>query len=145
MQIEAVSAEDVRPLRHAVLRPGQPAESAIFAGDESPGTLHVAARVDGQIASVGSILREPYPDGAGADDWRLRGMATTPALRGQGLASAVLGRCIEHVTSNGGSRVWCAARPAATQLYERFGFKVARSDFEVHGIGAHQLMSRELP
>ncbi len=144
MNVEIVSAEAVLPLRGEVLRPGQPVEDAIFPGDALPDTLHVAARVEQQIASVGTVLREPYPDNPGDADWRLRGMATAPSMRGRGLATAVLQRCVEHAVHMGGRRVWCAARPGARRLYERAGFVVMRDDYEVRGIGAHYLMVREL-
>src|SRR5271163_2231048 len=97
MHLTAVQAELVRPLRAEVLRPGQPREQLIFAGDNAPETLHAAVAVDGRIVGVASVMREPYRHDPLPGDWRVRGMATSFEARGRGIGAALLARCEEHV------------------------------------------------
>ena len=47
--LRRASLEEILALRHAVLRPGLPLESAAFEGDDAPDTLHFGA-FDGSVA-----------------------------------------------------------------------------------------------
>jgi GNAT superfamily N-acetyltransferase len=151
--VALVEAASVRSLRHEVLRPGRPAGDAVFCGDDHPLAAHAAIRGtgglpgqrehDASIVAVGTVYPCPPPwQPARADGWRIRGMATRPDARGQGLGRAVLGRLLVHVAEHGGGLVWCNARAAAAGLYRREGFLVHGEEFEVQGIGPHLHMWR---
>ena len=142
VELALVQARDVRPLRAEVLRPGLPAVASEFDGDER--ALHVAARIGGRTVAVGTIVPEPYPAAARAGDWRIRGMATEPELRGTGIGAAVLDELIRRAASQGARRVWCHARVGARSLYERAGLRAEGEPYEIAGIGPHVLLSREL-
>jgi ribosomal protein S18 acetylase RimI-like enzyme len=142
--VEAVDAEAVRPLRREVLRPGQPAEHLVYDGDESPETLHAAVVQEGRIVGVVSIMRDGHPRTPRPGDWRIRGMASSPSRRGEGIGTALLDRCLAHAREHGGRRIWCNARVHARTLYERAGFIVEGERYEIPTIGAHYLMTREL-
>ena len=138
-----VTAAAVRALRSAVLRPAQPAEAAVFAGDDEPDTLHLAVFDGADIVAVASVLREAPPQRPSADSWRIRGMASTPTLRGQGIGTAMLARCERHAREHGGTLLWCNARVRARSLYERAGMTVVGEPFEIPPIGEHVLMCKE--
>jgi GNAT superfamily N-acetyltransferase len=144
MQTRAVAADDVRPLRERILRPGQTPEQLCFPGDGERDTLHAAALADGEIIAVASVMREPFPAAPGPGDWRVRGMATREELRGRGIGSALLARCEEHARARGGTRLWCNARVGARSFYERAGMSVCGEQFEIPEIGPHLLMSKPL-
>lgn len=144
MQIEAVAAEIVRPLRAEVLRPGQPAEQLVYEGDERSASRHWAASIDGRVVSVASVLREGHPREPRPGDWRLRGMASSADVRGQGLGSELLTRCVTYAREQNGARLWCNARIRAVGFYERAGFLVEGELFEIRSIGPHHLMSKAL-
>lgn len=142
--VERVEARVVRPLRHAVLRPGRADEESAYPADDDPDTVHVAARgpMD-DVVSVGTVLREPPPwEPERADGWRVRGMATRPDARRRGLGGRVLDALLDHVAACGGGLVWCNARVPAEQLYGRAGFAIRGAVFELPGIGPHHLMWR---
>jgi ribosomal protein S18 acetylase RimI-like enzyme len=141
---EPVHAAMVRPLRGEVLRPGQPPEQLIYPGDEDPSTLHLAAFNAGHVVGIVTVMADGHPRSRQPDDWRIRGMATMPSLRNEGIGSALLTRCEIHAREQGGSRLWCNARIGARTLYERIGMTVEGDVFEIAGIGEHYLMSKPL-
>ena len=140
----AVDAADVRPLRASVLRPGQPSEQLVFAGDDAPDTLHAAVRLAGAVVAVASIMPEPFPGTRTPGVWRIRGMATTTALRGLGIGAALFARCETHARAHAGTLVWCNARVGARHFYERAGMTVVGERFEIPPIGEHYLMRKAL-
>jgi GNAT superfamily N-acetyltransferase len=128
-----------RPLRQAVLRPH---ESLRTLASHEPG----GAVAFGVLAGDGTLLATGLvgPDGEedGRDGWRIRGMATAPAARGQGLGGLVLAALVAHAEAHGARRVWCNARTPALRLYARAGFRVVSDEFELPDIGPHRVMER---
>lgn len=150
-RVRAITPVQVRQLRHSVLRPFDPPEKLVYAGDEDPDTLHAGAFADdGSLVGIASVCREPMPAGSdrrGSVDggaWRLRGMATVPAVRGQGLGRALLEACFDHIRARGGDLLWCNARVAALGFYERMDFMAQGEEFEIVPIGPHYVMTRRL-
>jgi GNAT superfamily N-acetyltransferase len=142
--VRPISASLVRSLRHSVLRPFEPPEKIVYFGDEAPDTLHAGAFVGGSLVGIASVCREPMPGSQNGAEWRLRGMATVPALRGQGLGRALLEACFAHIREHGGQLLWCNARVAAMGFYDRMGFVAQGQEFEIVPIGPHYVMTRRL-
>jgi GNAT superfamily N-acetyltransferase len=151
--VEMVDAQVVRPLRHAVLRPGQPAERCIYPGDDDPLSAHAAVplkqfgitRDASEMVAVGSVMRCPAPwQPERLDSWRIRGMATRHDARGRGLGGLVLDALLDHVALHGGGLLWCNARVPAQGLYGRAGFATRGQVFEIPEIGPHIQMFRTL-
>ena len=138
--IRPITAEEVRPLRHAVLRPGQAFEETAYPGDDAG--VHLGAfDGDDRLVGIASLYREDRPGGP-AGGWRLRGMATEAGVRGTGFGAAVLAASIDHVAATGGTERWCNARLPAVGFYRRAGFEVVSDEFDVAGIGPHVVMVR---
>jgi GNAT superfamily N-acetyltransferase len=128
-----------------VLRPGQPLATTIYPTDEEPATFHAGASADGgQLVGVATVSVEAHPFDPRPGDWRLRGMATDPAVRGQGFGALALRTCLDHVRQQGGTRVWCNARAPARGFYEHEGFALESDAFELPDIGPHYVMSIRL-
>jgi GNAT superfamily N-acetyltransferase len=149
--VEFVPPWTTWPLRQEVLRPGRAVRDCVYPGEDDPTTAHGAAlrRADASgggdlvVLAVGVVLAEPPPwDPGRADGWRIRGMATRAAMRGQGLGRQVLDLLVGHVAGHGGGLVWCNARTPALGLYERAGFAPRGEVFELPEIGPHQVMWR---
>lgn len=136
--IRPVTAEEVRPLRHTVLRPGQAFEETVYAGDDAG--VHLGAFDGDRLVGIASLYEEARPDGP-AGGWRLRGMATDIGVRGGGFGAALLAGCVEHVAGAGGTELWCNARMPAVGFYRRAGFEVVSEEFDVPGIGPHVVMA----
>src|SRR5205085_64917 len=60
--VRPISAEDTRPLRHAVLRPGQSFEQTAYSRDDHPETLHLGAFRGGRLVAIASLYREARPN-----------------------------------------------------------------------------------
>jgi L-alanine-DL-glutamate epimerase-like enolase superfamily enzyme/predicted GNAT family N-acyltransferase len=145
-RVRAVPAADVWPIRHRVLRPGQPAELCSYPEDDRPGARHFAALHKGTTVGAASVYHEDPPaefvvpglrQGRG---WRLRGMATLDEVRGTGEGSALLRTALTHAVLAGAEVVWCNARTSVAGFYRRHGFHTLGEEFEMPGIGPHQFM-----
>ena len=143
--VERVDAAAGRALRIAVLRPHEPDGRSMYPLEEDPGTLHFGVLgAGGAPLSVGSVMAEPHPRDPRPGDWRVRGMATVPGRRGEGLGAAVLGAIERAAEERGAARLWCNARSGAVRFYQRAGFVTEGEEFELPSIGPHFLMSRRL-
>lgn len=156
-----VPVEQILELRHRVLRPGRPAETARFDGDDAATTRHYCALVaetGALVAETGAPLSAGVPaaPGAvvscltlvaatwdGAEAWQLRGMATDERHRRTGLGSRLLAHALADAAGDGPERpAWCNARVGARGFYERQGWVVVSEPFEIAGIGPHVRMLR---
>jgi GNAT superfamily N-acetyltransferase len=151
-RIVTIPATATRPLRQVVLRPHQAAEELVFPGDDATDTRHFGAFINEKLVGVASVYREAPPQAllaelrpiVAANAWRLRGMATLPAVQGQGLGRALLEACIAYVASQGGELLWCNARTPAAGFYLKLGFVTHGDEFEIPDIGPHYVMWRRL-
>jgi L-Ala-D/L-Glu epimerase len=140
-----VEAADVVDVRWEILRPGFPRESAIFDGDDAPGTQHFAAFCARRVVGVASIYRAAMaerPDEPNA--WQLRGMATLPSVRGLGLGKALLATCKSAAREAGARILWCNARVTASDFYARQGWQIVGPEFDIPTVGPHFRMFIEL-
>ena len=144
LEVREVDATATRPLRHLVLRPGQPAASTIYPGDDDPDTQHYAAFIASQLVGIASLYREARPGADILPGWRIRGMATSGEARGKGVGRALLNACLDHVEAQGGGELWCNARAEALGFYAAAGFDILGDEFEIPGIGPHRVMRRNV-
>lgn len=145
--VRQVPVERTRALRKAVLRPYLPAEDPyVMPDDHLPTTIAFGAVTpDGALVGVARITPEPPPfDAAYERSWRLRGMATEPAVRNLGVGSAVLAGVVAHIDASGGGILWCNARVTARGLYERGGMRQWGEIWEEPHIGPHVVMWRRI-
>jgi len=139
-RIEPITAEDTRPLRHAILRTGRPLAETVFEGDHWPGTRHYGAFIDGRLIAVATLIPEATPAFSSAGAWRIRGMAVDESFRGRGLGAALVRACLDHAKSQRGRLCWCNARVGARDFYLRCAFALQGEEFDVPGLGPHNLM-----
>src|SRR5438309_1913976 len=116
-EIRIISVAEAIPLRHAVLRPGRPTETAHFPGDDAHSTRHFGAFRDGTLLAIASLYRVDMPEMAGVTAIQLRGMATAEKARGTGLGRTLLQACIVFARQTGVGLIWCNARASAVGFY----------------------------
>jgi predicted GNAT family N-acyltransferase len=142
VQVGLATAEETYPLWRDVLREGRN-----VAREPSPvGTVHLAARApSGQVIGVVQLSPAPCPFQPGVRAaWQLRGMATHPQARGQGVGRALIAEALRQVTGRGGDLVWCHARVSAAGFYARMGFRQVTGEYDKPGVGPHVGMFIEL-
>jgi GNAT superfamily N-acetyltransferase len=143
MKVRQIPTEATYDLRGRVLRPSRPLADCQYPKD--PEAVHFGVEDEaGCIVSLMTAHPDPYPLVERENPWRIRGMATEPALQGTGLGSRVLLALLEWGVGEGIPFFWCNAREKAIPFYERHGFTVESELFEIDGIGPHRVMKREL-
>jgi GNAT superfamily N-acetyltransferase len=151
--LRLVDLDETFELRRAVLRPWlSPAEAATtYAGAGEH--FHVGALQGGRVVSTAGFMAEAQPDYAdifGPAPWRLRGMASDPAVQGRGLGGQVLEFGIAELARRLAARgeesavVWCNGRTGAQTFYERHGFQPIGDLFETPGTGPHYVFWRKV-
>ena len=151
--IQLVPLDDTFALRKAVLRPWlTPEESrASWQGYETQ--FHVGALIGGKVVSTAGFLVDAHADYAeafGPLPWRLRGMASEPALQGRGLGGRVLDFGIAEIArrltarGQGSAVLWCNGRTGAQRFYERHGFRPIGALYETPGTGPHYVFWRRI-
>ena len=124
-ELVELRAEDTHPLRRRVLRERTVSDDVVFDGDTLDTTVHLGLLVDGELVAVSTWLARPYPDRPDQPGFQLRGMASDPGHRGQGLGTQLLIAGLERCRAEGATLVWARARDSALQFYERHGFVTA--------------------
>ncbi|HMA15148.1 MAG TPA: GNAT family N-acetyltransferase [Kiloniellaceae bacterium] len=151
--IRLVKLDETFALRKAVLRPWLTPEEARATWADVPEHFQVGAVQDGRVVSTAGFLIEAHPDYAaefGPLPWRLRGMASEPALRGQGVGGRVLDFGIAEIARRLGARgaasatLWCSGRTGAQRFYERHGFQAIGDLYETPGTGPHYVFWRRV-
>ncbi|MDV7353545.1 GNAT family N-acetyltransferase [Rhodococcus oxybenzonivorans] len=143
-RVRPVSAEAVRPVRHRVLRPGQPVATCAYPEDSARGARHFAALDAGRVVGVASLYDEDpeytVPGLAAGRGRRLRGMATLEEVRGTGAGSALLRTVRTNAVLSCADALWCNARTTAAGFYLAQGFRVLGPEYDIPGIGPHVFM-----
>jgi GNAT superfamily N-acetyltransferase len=141
--LRRATIEEILGVRHAVLRPGLPLDTARFAGDDEPATRHFGAFLpSGENVACVSSMRRPH---GGLDAWQVRGMATRVDRAGRGIGRALLAFALAELRDEAGPRfAWCNARVSALGFWERAGWSVASDVFDIAGVGPHRVLARQL-
>jgi GNAT superfamily N-acetyltransferase len=145
VEVRVSTLEEILPVRHAILRPGRPLETARYANDNDSGVRHFGAYRGGKLLSVVSVYPADMPDRPGIAAIQLRGMATRPEARGTGLGSILVAAALDFTREQGARILWCNARSAAVEFYRKLGFEIVSDEFEIPNIGPHFVMKVNLP
>lgn len=141
LTVRPISAAATRPLRGKILRPNDPPERLVYPSDEQPDTLHAGAFHAGALVGIASVARGACPRASFPAPWQLRGMATTPEVRGLGYGRALVTLCLAHVAAHGGASLWCNGRTTAAGFYTALGFTAIGEEF-VTETGPHFVFVR---
>lgn len=144
-RVEQVPAALTVSLRQRVLRPHQSLAELTATLDPAAVTF-AALDPAGAVLATAALSAElpPWRTEPGPAGWRLRGMATEPERRGQGLGAAVLAAVLDHVAARGGGELWCHARLPAVEFYRRAGLVPLGRAWEEPHIGPHIAMHRSV-
>jgi N-acetylglutamate synthase-like GNAT family acetyltransferase len=138
-----VPVDLILDLRHRVLRPGLPFESARFDGDLETNTAHFACLdPTGRVIGCATVIERSW-EGA---SWQLRGMAVDANMRKSGVGRLLVVRIEDHIRQLAGPKaiLWCNARLPASPFYEKCGWVVRSDVFDIPSAGPHVKMTRHL-
>jgi GNAT superfamily N-acetyltransferase len=116
--VRRASADEVRPLRRDVLRPGSTLDPPPY--DLEPATVQIGAFDDGVVVGCATIFPRPFIDEPLA--WQLRGMAVDPAYQGRGIGRLVLDAATDAAAGAGAPLLWANGRVSAMTFYQRLGW-----------------------
>ena len=125
MDVVEIAPVDTHPLRRTVLRDGTASDQVVFDGDDLPTTFHLGVRDTGGVIAISTWIERPHPELPDRPGYQVRGMATEPGRRGEGLGSRLLLAGVERCASIGVEVVWARARITALPFYERHGFETS--------------------
>lgn len=140
--IRKIEAPEAYAVRKAVLRDQIPLTEKMD-GDFDETSFHLGAFVDGELACVATFMQHDSSHFSGLQ-YRLRGMATAKEHQFKGLGKAILDEAVKILQSMQVSILWCNARVLAIPFYKNCGFEVIGNEFDVHLIGPHFVMYKEL-
>lgn len=143
-KIHTVPLEVIIPLRHKVLRAGRPIAECTYQEDAVEGCFHVASFDEDKVIGIASFYPESHALEPSKHAWRLRGMATDPEYRHQGVGAQLLHHGILQCSQKGGEVLWCNARTEAVPFYSKLNFVIKGDEFQLPGIGPHYFMSKTL-
>lgn len=163
--LKRFSSEEIIPLRHKVLRPGEAVETALFPEDNFQSTIHYGLSENGAIKVCLTLLKTrpllaedadflspgafklylkeilQNAEAGQADAWQLRGMAADPEVQGKGLGGKLIQFAVNDALREGYSVIfWCNARLKAVPFYQKNGWQISSEMFEVPKYGPHHRM-----
>lgn len=144
VEIRNITSEDTLDLRQKILRPHQSREACRYPADNESTTVHWGAFVGEQLVSILSFYSEPLRTHAATNPYRIRGVATDPQHRRQGLATLLMHAAEQEAQKRSTDFIWFNARRAAYTFYEGIGYTFLSEEFEIEGIGPHKVMGKHL-
>jgi ribosomal protein S18 acetylase RimI-like enzyme len=144
IQTQKISSEQTLSLRQKVLRPYKLAQDCIFAEDSRTETFHIGAFKNKKIIGIATFTEEANSQLPSKRSFRLRGMASDPDCRNQGIGRMVLDAGINELKIKGATLLWCNTREKAFLFYEKLGFSYLGPFFDLPGIGPHKVMYKYL-
>ena len=145
LSLKTIKPKETAVLRQSVLRPHQTLEEMVYPNDEIEGATHIGAFEENELVGIVSIYPETEDGNTNQKKvWRLRGMATSPVVRGKGYGKLLVEKALELAREAGGEELWCNARTTACGFYFHFGFQKKGEEFEIEGIGPHYVMTYPL-
>ncbi|MDB5030046.1 GNAT family N-acetyltransferase [Mucilaginibacter sp.] len=139
--IRFITAEEVLPVRNAVLREGKNLkdDECRFPTDNAADNFHLGYYIKGQLASIASFHPQSYGQFAG-NGYQVRGVATIAKYQGQGIGSQLLNFAIVYLQGQKGNYIWCNGRKKAVKFYQGVGFEIVSPEFEIPGTGPHHVL-----
>ncbi len=142
--IKLVDAEEIRSLRHKMLRQGQDFSTTSYDRDNEKDTFHLGVIRENNIVSCSTFYPEQTDKMTSTTAYRLRGMATDYNFQRKGYASDLMEESFNELKEKECDLLWCNARLVAVNFYKSLGFKINGELFDIVGIGPHYYMYKEI-
>lgn len=136
--VKQISPEETYEIRRKVLRRNI---SLTEKNDDDllDTTFHFGGFLNNKLIGIATFMQNDNDNFEGYQ-YRLRGMATIDEYQGNGIGSIVLSESIKFLKEKNVDVLWCNARTSALKFYQKLGFKVKGTEFDIHLIGPHYVM-----
>ena len=142
IEIRKVSVQETYEIRKGILRENIPLTEKMDGVFDSD-TIHLGVFKDKELTCIATFMQHDNDHFKGSQ-YRLRGMATHKDFQHQGLGKKIIEEAERILLEMDVEVLWCNARVLAVQFYEKCGFKVEGSDFDIRLIGQHFVMYKKL-
>ena len=142
--IKLVEAEDIRPLRHKMLRKGKEFSSTSYKRDDEKDTFHLGVFVANQIVSCATFYPQNTDKAHAKNAYRLRGMATDINYSRNGYGMKIMTEAFNILKNRNCDLIWCNARLIAFPFYQYVGFEAKGDLFNISDIGPHYYMYKRI-
>lgn len=142
--IKKITAETTFSVRNPVLRPNLPVETCNFEGDNLPTTLHFGYYERGLLIGVVSVFAKENTTWSTEKQIQIRGMAVLEQFQRKGIGEQLIQRVIELAAEIKTEVIWFNARKIAVPFYEKLGFQIHGTAFEIKDVGTHYVMFRSI-
>ena len=142
--IKLVEAEEIRPLRHKMLRQGQDYSTTSYLRDNEKLTFHLGVTLEEKIVSCATFYPEETNKMGGNNPYRLRGMATDSNYFRNGYGKQIMQEAFQILKLKKCNLLWCNARILAVPFYQSVGLQEIGDLFDIADIGPHYYMYKEI-
>lgn len=142
--IKLVDAEDIRPLRHKMLRQGKEFSTTSYKRDNEEDTFHLGVFVGNEIVSCATFYPENTDKIHAKNSYRLRGMATHENYSRNGYGMKIMKEAFDILKNRNCDLIWCNARLVAVSFYHSVGMKEIGDLFDISDIGPHYYMYKRI-
>ncbi len=141
---QKVTAHQILPLRHLVLRAGRAFSTAHFKGDDLDTTYHYAGILNTEIVGCVSLMKNTHPEFDDNKAYQLRGMAVSQEHRGFNIGRQLLAYAESQMKIHKVRLIWCNVRTSAEIFYTKNQYQKVGGIFEIADVGPHVLMFKKL-
>lgn len=138
--IKKITANDTISVRHPVLRNGKPIESCHFDGDTLPSTHHFGIFIAKKLIGVISLFKSQHSFFQAENQIQIRGMAVLEEFQRKGLGKMLIRHCEQQLKDEADCLLWFNARENAGPFYEKLGYTISGTSFEIEDVGTHFVM-----
>ncbi|RZL30065.1 MAG: GNAT family N-acetyltransferase [Pedobacter sp.] len=131
-------------VRKPVLRPNQPIENCRFEGDDWNTTVHFGYYDEENLMGIVSVFEKKHSNWNFEKQIQIRGMAVLPHFQKKGIGEKLILKVLAFTKERDMELIWFNAREKAVPFYEKLGFFIKGTAFDIEGIGTHYLMYRAL-
>ena len=142
--IKKITTEATFSVRNPVLRPNLPVESCRFEGDQLHSTVHLGYFDQEKLVGIVSVFEKANANWPNSSQIQIRGMAVLEDFQKQGIGEKLIQTVIKEALNNKTELIWFNARKNAVPFYEKLGFHIYGTAFEIEGVGTHYLMYQVL-
>jgi ribosomal protein S18 acetylase RimI-like enzyme len=140
LDIRIIAASETYPLRHKILRQNEPIEKCVYPFDTAASTVHFGLFEKNALLGIISVFETKNEIFNDQKQFQIRGMAVLENQQKKGYGAALVRHTMAHLQKEKEYLVWFNARIIALGFYEKLGFQITGTEFEIVPIGMHFIM-----